>query len=103
MRPWLRLLGAAAVAWFAGEEGCAGRLEAWWLTADAAVCGTECWWCADLSFELRRSANDVFVGGQDIGGGGCGAKRAITSTTVPERTAELFVFDPPVASVPGSK
>ena len=60
MRPWLRLLAAAALAWLAGEEGCpaAGRLlEEWWLTADAAaVCGTECWWCADLSLEPRRSA-----------------------------------------------
>ena len=56
MRPWLRLLAAAALAWLAGEEGCAGRLlEEWWLT-EAAVCGTECWWCADLSLEPRRSA-----------------------------------------------
>ena len=54
LRPWLRL----EAAWLAGEEGCAaaGRLEEWWLTADAAVCGTECWWCADLSLEPRRSA-----------------------------------------------
>ena len=46
MRPWFRL--EAAAAWLAGLEG------ELWLTAAAA--GTECWWCADLSFELRRSA-----------------------------------------------
>ena len=65
MRPWLRPETAdAAAAWLAGEDG-AADLEEWWLTAAAAEWGAECWWCADLSFELRRSANDGFCG-QDI-------------------------------------
>ena len=77
MRPWLRpetAAAAAAAEWLAGEDGAAADLEEWWLTAAAAAAawGAECWWCADLSFELRRSANDVFVGGQNIGGGGGG-------------------------------